>query len=178
MRPSPIPFVAFPSVDRSRVAQSIDAAHRLGDPAAGVAGGKVGQARPAHSAGEASLARKRGLVRKSLWLLCFSGLFLLLSSCAPGSNDQIGTAAASGSIAGFWLGCWHGLIAPVTFVVSLFSETIGFYEVHNNGNWYNAGFLLGIAMSLGGGGRHSASLRGLAVAEPPECGVDDDTRID
>jgi len=39
-----------------------------------------------------------------------------------------------GSVAGFWLGLWHGLIAPITFVISLFSDNVNFYEVHNNGN--------------------------------------------
>jgi hypothetical protein len=57
---------------------------------------------------------------------------------------------------GMGRGLWHGVIAPVTFVISLFSANLGIYEVHNNGGWYHAGFLLGLSMSLGGsaGGRH------------------------
>ena len=42
---------------------------------------------------------------------------LLLTACAADANLQ----AVSGG-AGFWLGLWHGLIAPVTFVISLFSD--------------------------------------------------------
>ncbi len=38
---------------------------------------------------------------------------------------------------------WHGLILPVTFVVSLFAEDVSIYEVHNSGHWYDFGFLLG-----------------------------------
>jgi len=33
------------------------------------------------------------------------------------------------------------------------------YEVHNNGNWYNFGFLLGMAATWGGGGGGAASSR-------------------
>ena len=57
-----------------------------------------------------------------------------------------------GSVAGFWLGLWHGMILPFTFVVSLFTDNLGIYEVHNSGAWYNFGFLLGAAIVLGGGG--------------------------
>lgn len=59
--------------------------------------------------------------------------------------------------AGFWLGLWHGISAPITFLISLVSPTIGVYEVHNNGHWYNFGFLVGASMVLGGsagGGRY------------------------
>lgn len=54
-------------------------------------------------------------------------------------------------MAGFWLGLWHAIIAPVTFVISLFTETVNVYEVHNNRNWYNFGFVLGAGILLGGG---------------------------
>jgi len=54
-------------------------------------------------------------------------------------------APADSSIAGFWLGLWHGMIAPITFIISLLSKANGvsFYEVHNNGGWYQSGFVLG-----------------------------------
>jgi hypothetical protein len=53
--------------------------------------------------------------------------------------------------AGFWKGLWHGFIALFTFVFSLFSDNINVYEVHNNGGWYNFGFILGVMMFFGGG---------------------------
>lgn len=68
---------------------------------------------------------------------------LLLSSCAPGHNTSEDIIATDGSLAGFWFGLWHGVISPVTFLLSLFSDSVNFYEVHNNGGWYNFGFLLG-----------------------------------
>jgi hypothetical protein len=68
---------------------------------------------------------------------------------------QQGVAAQGGDIAGFWLGLWHGVIAPITFVISLFNDNMNVYEIHNNGNWYNLGFVLGAGVLLGGGGAGS-----------------------
>ena len=76
---------------------------------------------------------------------------LLAWSCAPGPNAAEKTANAEGQIAGFWIGIWHGLISPITFVVSLFSRTVRLYEVHNNGGWYNFGFVIGAGLFLSGG---------------------------
>ena len=59
------------------------------------------------------------------------------------------------SPAGFWAGVWHGLIAPITFIVSLFNPSVGIYEINNNGRWYDFGFLIGISGSVGGGGASS-----------------------
>jgi hypothetical protein len=42
--------------------------------------------------------------------------------------------------------------------VSLFNPDVGIYEIHNNGAWYNLGFLLGIVVPLSGGARAGASL--------------------
>ncbi|NOX20557.1 MAG: hypothetical protein GXO99_04765 [Nitrospirae bacterium] len=58
--------------------------------------------------------------------------------------------------AGFWAGIWHGLIAPITFIISLFNPNIRIYETNNKGRWYDFGFLIGASGSLGGGG---ASIR-------------------
>jgi len=83
------------------------------------------------------------------------GAVLLLSSCVPGPNPAIGTGEEP---AGFLLGLWHGIISPITFVISLFTNPNDFfgsaslYEVRNSGNWYDSGFYLGLTMLLGGGG--------------------------
>ena len=82
---------------------------------------------------------------------------LLLASCAAGANDLVNTAAADGGdAAGFWPGLWHGFISPITFIVSLFNHDVNIYEVHNNGGWYNFGFVFGASLFFGGsaqGGR-------------------------
>ena len=58
--------------------------------------------------------------------------------------------------AGFWAGVWHGLILPVAFIVSLFNTNVRVYEKNNRGRWYDFGFLIGAAISLGSGGHESA----------------------
>jgi hypothetical protein len=86
-------------------------------------------------------------------------LALALTGCAPGPNDQRGIPDADGDRAGFWLGLWHGIIAPITFLISLFKDSINVYEIHNNGNWYNFGFVLGAGVLLGGGAAGSKKSR-------------------
>jgi hypothetical protein len=71
-----------------------------------------------------------------------------------GSNSKYQEAGANP--AGFWAGLWHGLIAPITFIVSLFDAGVRVYESHNNGRWYEFGFLLGVSVSFGGGTRQVA----------------------
>ena len=86
-------------------------------------------------------------------------LVLVLGACAPGPSSLTGTADADGDVAGFWDGLWHGFIAPVTFIISLFTENVTPYDVNNSGGWYNFGFLFGAAISLGGNGGGAASRR-------------------
>jgi hypothetical protein len=90
------------------------------------------------------------MIKTSRWVFALV-IILVLSSCAPGPNSAEKTANAEGKTAGFWLGLWHGLISPVTFIVSLFSPNIDMYEVHNSGSWYNFGFVLGAGLFLQGG---------------------------
>ena len=80
-------------------------------------------------------------------------LLSILAGCAPGPNQSKGTASEHDGVAGFWLGLWQGLIAPFVFVASLFKSDISIYEVHNNGGWYNLGYLFGLACLFGGGNR-------------------------
>jgi hypothetical protein len=81
-------------------------------------------------------------------------LMALFAGCTAGANPQEVVAAAEP--AGFLLGLWHGFISLFAFVASLFVDGVGVYEVTNNGNWYNFGFVLG-AMSFYGGGGGGAS---------------------
>jgi len=82
----------------------------------------------------------------------------ILAGCAPGPNVFKGTASEHNVVEGFWLGLWQGFIAPFVFVVSLFKNNLTIYEVHNNGAWYNFGYLFGLACFFGGGG-HGAARR-------------------
>lgn len=87
---------------------------------------------------------------------------VLVSACAASPNELRGTEDDDGDVAGFWLGIWHGVIAPFAFIVSLFSDNVGIYEIHNNGGWYNFGYLIGLTIIFGGsgGGAGSRARRG------------------
>ena len=82
---------------------------------------------------------------------------LLLAGCAAGPNELVRTPDAKGSVAGFWRGLWNGFISPVTFIISLFNPQVRMYDVHNNGNLYDLGFLLGACIILGGGAGGASS---------------------
>lgn len=89
---------------------------------------------------------------KKVILLAFIFLLIFaLWSCAPGPNIAEKTPNSEGKVAGFWKGLWHGLISPITFIISIFSKNTRLYEVHNNGSWYNFGFVLGAGLFLQGG---------------------------
>ena len=86
-------------------------------------------------------------------------LILSLAACAPGPNQMQGVENEENGVAGFWQGLWHGFISPVTFVISLFNENVSIYEIHNNGGWYDFGFLFGATIILGGSGGGAGSRR-------------------
>jgi len=81
-------------------------------------------------------------------------VFLLLASCA-GPNELAGPPGT----AGFWRGLLHGILAPITFLISLFTDRVSMYEVHNSGRWYDLGFLVGICAVLGGSAARRAAFR-------------------
>ena len=72
-------------------------------------------------------------------------MMVVLSGCVPGDG-----ASTAEKPAGFFWGVWHGWIAPVSLVISLFNPDIGIYEVYNNGFWYDLGFYMAIVSGFGG----------------------------
>jgi len=84
---------------------------------------------------------------------------IFLAGCTAGPNQLEDVPDEEGDVAGFWLGLWHGLISPVTFIISLFAEQVSVYDVHNSGGWYTFGFLLGASITFGGSGGGAASRR-------------------
>jgi hypothetical protein len=86
-------------------------------------------------------------------------LLFSLTACAPGPNNQTGTVGPRATVAGFWLGLWQGFIAPFVFVISFFTPGLNIYEVHNNGAWYNFGYLFGLMFFFGGGGNRARRRR-------------------
>jgi hypothetical protein len=78
----------------------------------------------------------------------------LLTSCfATQAVLPVGVAETPG----FWKGLWHGLIAPIAFLVSLFSDHVRIYAMPHRGLWYDFGFMIGI-----GGFSHGAHRGGAA----------------
>ena len=84
-------------------------------------------------------------MKKSAMFLCLLLMVILLGGCLPGDGTTAGEKPA-----GFLWGIWHGLIAPISFIISLFKENIGIYEITNSGWPYNLGYLLAIGGSSGG----------------------------
>lgn len=73
----------------------------------------------------------------------------MFSACAEVQNID---ACKTGEPYGFFGGLWHGIIAPVSFVLGLFMDDVAVWAVNNNGGWYEFGFLLGVgSLGLGGG---------------------------
>lgn len=96
---------------------------------------------------------KSDLFQKKLLLI--TGLTILttiLASCAKVVPLE---ACVTEDAYGFWGGLWHGIIAPVSFICSLFSDDIAMYAVNNNGGWYDFGFVLGAGILFGGSGKAS-----------------------
>ncbi len=91
-------------------------------------------------------------MKRSVLLVAVLAAALIMAGCAPGPNSAEKTADAEGHTSGFLLGLWHGFITPVTFVVSLFSDSVGIYEVDNDGAWYDFGYVLGLSVIFSGGG--------------------------
>lgn len=90
--------------------------------------------------------------QRTMWLLLAAGILaMILVACTAGPNPEVGAAAPDGDVAGFWLGLWHGFISPITFFISLFTDNVNLYEVHNSGNWYDFGFVLGAGLLFSGG---------------------------
>jgi hypothetical protein len=84
---------------------------------------------------------------KKVFVFCFIAVLLLLalSGCVPGDG-----ANSAGRPAGFFSGIWHGWIAPVSLVYSIFNHDIGIYEVYNTGFWYDLGYYMAIISGFGG----------------------------
>ncbi len=96
-------------------------------------------------------------MKKALLFVVIVVMLVSLTACAAGPNTLKNTPTGEGDkVVGFWRGIWHGFITPVTFIISLFTDSVGIYETHNNGGWYNFGYVLGLMVIFGGSGGGSA----------------------
>lgn len=83
-------------------------------------------------------------MKKIILLSIFVVVILTLTSCLPGN------LAVDDKPAGFLWGIWHGWIAPLSLIISLFNDKVNMYEVHNSGFFYNLGFYMAIIGGFGG----------------------------
>lgn len=83
--------------------------------------------------------------RKIIWIIFSIFVLLALTGCIPGD----GTSSTTNT-AGFFWGIWHGWIAPISLIISLFDKNITIYEVFNTGFWYDLGFYMAIISGFGG----------------------------
>lgn len=65
---------------------------------------------------------------------------LLLSACTFAGTDP-------NEMPGFFIGIWHGILAPFTLIVRFFIE-IKMYAVNNTGFGYDLGFILGLVGAI------------------------------
>jgi len=72
-------------------------------------------------------------------------VLVLLTGCIPGD----GTATANDT-AGFFWGIWHGWLAPLSLIISIFDHNIRIYEAFNTGFWYDFGYYMAIIAGFGG----------------------------
>jgi hypothetical protein len=76
------------------------------------------------------------------WLLYIALLTVLIIFIGYPKVQNV-ESCVQGDTLGFWYGLWHGWIAMISLIASLFDNSITVYAVNNNGAWYNFGFILG-----------------------------------
>ncbi|NLE16821.1 MAG: hypothetical protein GX626_13250 [Spirochaetales bacterium] len=84
-------------------------------------------------------------MKRSLLVIALAlGLVLLLGGCLATQTSE-----PASKVAGFFLGVWHGWMAPIALVVRLFKPEVRIYAVNNAGWWYEFGFYLAIVGGFG-----------------------------
>jgi hypothetical protein len=84
--------------------------------------------------------------KKMLSLIALAALLvLILSGCVPGDGTHTPDRPA-----GFLWGVWHGWVAPISLIISIFDHSIRIYEPVNTGWWYDFGYYMAIISGFGG----------------------------
>ena len=82
---------------------------------------------------------------KLIFGIIFYVAIIAITSCMPG-----GGVSNNNDPAGFFMGIWHGWIAPISLIMGLFNPEISIYEIQNTGWWYDFGFYMAIISGFGG----------------------------
>jgi polyferredoxin len=83
--------------------------------------------------------------KKLAGVLLIAFAAILFDGCFPGGGTN-----TPADPAGFFKGIWHGWIAPLSLIVSLFDGDVRLYEPNNSGWWYDAGFYIAVISGFGG----------------------------
>jgi hypothetical protein len=97
-----------------------------------------------------SITNSENTMKRTIGFIGVYGFTLLLiaitvAGCMPGSGN-----ASANHPAGFFMGIWHGWIAPVSLIGGLFNPAIRVYEAYNTGWWYDFGFYIALVGGFGG----------------------------
>lgn len=84
-------------------------------------------------------------IRKLSRVLFCLFVLLALTGCIPGDG-----ASTVSNPAGFLWGIWHGWLAPLSLIISIFDKNIHIYEIYNSGFWYDFGYYMAIIAGFGG----------------------------
>ena len=93
-------------------------------------------------------------MKKVKYVFVLLGIVFLFSSCADVSEHV--NKCITSDACGFWHGLWHGMILPISWIVSLFDSDVAIYAYNNTGGWYDFGFIFGVG-ALGGSSTVSSS---------------------
>ena len=86
-------------------------------------------------------------MKRQKYMLAFLVMVLIVgaTSCFPGNGYFSPIRPA-----GFFSGIWHGWIAPLSLIWSIFKPSVAIYETFNTGWWYDFGFYISIIAGFGG----------------------------
>lgn len=86
-------------------------------------------------------------MKKRTLIMCVMilAVSMILTGCIPGDGSY-----TADDPAGFFWGIWHGWIAPISLIISIFQDNIRVYEQMNTGWWYDFGFYIAIISGFGG----------------------------
>lgn len=68
-----------------------------------------------------------------------------LTGCFPHRTGDGGRETS-----GFFMGIWHGWIAPISLIVGFFKDDIRIYDPVNTGWLYDLGFTMAVISGFGG----------------------------
>jgi hypothetical protein len=80
-----------------------------------------------------------------IFILLAAIIIVTIAACMPGEGNFTGDHRA-----GLFFGIWHGWIAPISLIISIFDPTVRIYETSNTGFWYDFGFYIAIISGFGG----------------------------